>query len=111
MAERELIGGECRYWACIPSRTLLRRPEAKVGAERAEGVAGAALDRGHLRVLADTERQVLAGAWAVGPQASEWIHTAALAVREEIPIARLLDSVVQSRPTTRAGTAVSTVAK
>lgn len=51
--------------------------------------------RGHLGVLADTERQVLVGAWAVGSQASEWIHTAALAVREGIPIARLLDSVAQ----------------
>lgn len=51
--------------------------------------------RGHLGVLADIDRQVLVGAWAVGPQASEWIHTAALAVREEIPIARLLDSVAQ----------------
>ncbi len=53
--------------------------------------------RGHLGVLADIDRQVLVGAWAVGPQASEWIHTAALAVREEIAIARLLDSVAQFR--------------
>jgi pyruvate/2-oxoglutarate dehydrogenase complex dihydrolipoamide dehydrogenase (E3) component len=51
--------------------------------------------RGHLGVLADRERGVLLGAWAVGPQASEWIHTAALAVREEIPIDRLLDQVAQ----------------
>jgi pyruvate/2-oxoglutarate dehydrogenase complex dihydrolipoamide dehydrogenase (E3) component len=51
--------------------------------------------RGHLGVLADTDRRVLLGAWAVGPQASEWIHTAALAVREQIPLDRLLDSVAQ----------------
>jgi pyruvate/2-oxoglutarate dehydrogenase complex dihydrolipoamide dehydrogenase (E3) component len=51
--------------------------------------------RGHLGVLADRDRRVLLGAWAVGPQASEWIHTAALAVREEIPIERLLDQVAQ----------------
>jgi dihydrolipoamide dehydrogenase len=24
--ERELIGGECGYWACIPSKTLIRLP-------------------------------------------------------------------------------------
>ncbi|MEX2289148.1 MAG: NAD(P)/FAD-dependent oxidoreductase [Mycobacteriales bacterium] len=51
--------------------------------------------RGHLGVLADTDRRTLVGAWAVGPQASEWIHTAALAVREQIPIERLLDQVAQ----------------
>ncbi len=51
--------------------------------------------RGHLGVLADRDRRVLLGAWAIGPQASEWIHTAALAVREQIPIDRLLDQVAQ----------------
>ena len=51
--------------------------------------------RGHLGALADTDRQLLVGAWAVGPQASEWIHTAALAVREQIPLGRLLDQVAQ----------------
>jgi pyruvate/2-oxoglutarate dehydrogenase complex dihydrolipoamide dehydrogenase (E3) component len=28
IVERELIGGECSYWACIPSKTLLRPGEA-----------------------------------------------------------------------------------
>jgi pyruvate/2-oxoglutarate dehydrogenase complex dihydrolipoamide dehydrogenase (E3) component len=51
--------------------------------------------RGHLGLLADADRRVLIGAWAVGPQASEWIHTTALAVREHIPIERLLDQVAQ----------------
>jgi pyruvate/2-oxoglutarate dehydrogenase complex dihydrolipoamide dehydrogenase (E3) component len=51
--------------------------------------------RGYLGLLADADRRVLIGAWAVGPQASEWIHTPALAVREHIPIERLLDQVAQ----------------
>lgn len=51
--------------------------------------------RGHLGLLADADRRVVIGAWAVGPQASEWIHTAALAVRENIPIERLLDQIAQ----------------
>ncbi len=51
--------------------------------------------RGHLGVLADRQRRVLIGAWAVGPQVSEWIHTAALAVREQLPIERLRDQVAQ----------------
>jgi pyruvate/2-oxoglutarate dehydrogenase complex dihydrolipoamide dehydrogenase (E3) component len=28
VVERELLGGECSYWACIPSKTLLRPGEA-----------------------------------------------------------------------------------
>jgi pyruvate/2-oxoglutarate dehydrogenase complex dihydrolipoamide dehydrogenase (E3) component len=39
LAERELIGGECAYWACVPSKTLLRPPETRSEAERAAGVA------------------------------------------------------------------------
>lgn len=42
--ERELIGGECAYWACVPSKTVLRPPEARSGADRAAGVEGARLD-------------------------------------------------------------------
>jgi pyruvate/2-oxoglutarate dehydrogenase complex dihydrolipoamide dehydrogenase (E3) component len=38
VVERELIGGECAYWACIPSKTLLRPPETK--AEAARGPPG-----------------------------------------------------------------------
>jgi pyruvate/2-oxoglutarate dehydrogenase complex dihydrolipoamide dehydrogenase (E3) component len=32
VAERELVGGECSYWACIPSKSLLRPGEAAQGA-------------------------------------------------------------------------------
>jgi pyruvate/2-oxoglutarate dehydrogenase complex dihydrolipoamide dehydrogenase (E3) component len=39
VVERELIGGECSYWACIPSKTLIRPPEARSEAKRAAGVA------------------------------------------------------------------------
>jgi dihydrolipoamide dehydrogenase len=49
IVERELIGGECAYWACIPSKTLLRAPEAKAEAARAAGVATPALDWPELR--------------------------------------------------------------
>jgi pyruvate/2-oxoglutarate dehydrogenase complex dihydrolipoamide dehydrogenase (E3) component len=35
VVERELIGGECAYWACIPSKTLLRPAEAGGAVERA----------------------------------------------------------------------------
>jgi dihydrolipoamide dehydrogenase len=35
VVERELAGGECSYWACIPSKTLLRPGEAVHGAREA----------------------------------------------------------------------------
>jgi pyruvate/2-oxoglutarate dehydrogenase complex dihydrolipoamide dehydrogenase (E3) component len=37
VAERELVGGECSYWACIPSKTLLRPGEAIAEARDAPG--------------------------------------------------------------------------
>ena len=39
IAERELLGGECSYWGCIPSKTLLRPGEAVHGAREAAGEA------------------------------------------------------------------------
>jgi pyruvate/2-oxoglutarate dehydrogenase complex dihydrolipoamide dehydrogenase (E3) component len=39
VVERELVGGECSYWACIPSKTLLRPGEAVHGARQAAATA------------------------------------------------------------------------
>jgi pyruvate/2-oxoglutarate dehydrogenase complex dihydrolipoamide dehydrogenase (E3) component len=39
VVERELVGGECSYWACIPSKTLLRPGEAVAGAREAAATA------------------------------------------------------------------------
>jgi dihydrolipoamide dehydrogenase len=39
VVERELVGGECSFWACIPSKTLLRPGEAAHGALEASGRA------------------------------------------------------------------------
>lgn len=53
LIERELIGGECAYWACIPSKTLLRPPEARAEAGAAAGLAAPPLDWPRLRDYRD----------------------------------------------------------
>ncbi len=76
VVERELVGGECSYWACIPSKSLLRPGEAVQGARDAAATAEvdveAALawrdfmvsdysDAGQQRWLADQQITLLRG--------------------------------------------------
>jgi dihydrolipoamide dehydrogenase len=76
VVERERVGGECSYWACIPSKTLLRPGEAAHAANEAAAPAtidaAAALawrdfmvshysDAGQVRWLADHGIDLLRG--------------------------------------------------
>jgi pyruvate/2-oxoglutarate dehydrogenase complex dihydrolipoamide dehydrogenase (E3) component len=76
VVERELVGGECSYWACIPSKSLLRPGEAVHGAREAAASAQADVqaalawrdfmvsnysDAGQQRWLADRGIDVLRG--------------------------------------------------
>jgi pyruvate/2-oxoglutarate dehydrogenase complex dihydrolipoamide dehydrogenase (E3) component len=41
LVEKELVGGECSYWGCIPSKTLVRPGDVVAAARRAPGAAEA----------------------------------------------------------------------
>jgi len=41
LVERELVGGECSYWGCIPSKTLIRPGDVLAAARRVPGAAEA----------------------------------------------------------------------
>jgi pyruvate/2-oxoglutarate dehydrogenase complex dihydrolipoamide dehydrogenase (E3) component len=53
---------------------------------------------GFLKVIADPERGVLVGAVAVGPEAGEWLGQLTLAVRAQVPV-ELLRETIQPYPT------------
>lgn len=44
VVERELVGGECPYWGCMPSKTLLRSGETLSEADRARHLAASRVD-------------------------------------------------------------------
>jgi dihydrolipoamide dehydrogenase len=44
LVERELVGGECSYWGCMPSKTLIRPGEVLAAARRVPGAREAVTD-------------------------------------------------------------------
>jgi pyruvate/2-oxoglutarate dehydrogenase complex dihydrolipoamide dehydrogenase (E3) component len=53
---------------------------------------------GFIRVFADPRKRVLVGAVCVGPQAAEWLGQFTLAIRAEVPVETLVDTI-QPYPT------------
>lgn len=79
VVERELIGGECAYWACVPSKTLLRPTEAASAVDAVAGATGARLDWRAASDYRDTMIRHLDDA----KQAREYVDRGALVLRGE----------------------------
>jgi dihydrolipoamide dehydrogenase len=78
LVEHELVGGECSYWACMPSKALLRPPQAIRAAQRVQGAAQAVT--GELDVGAVLERRnSFTSNWSDQGQV-EWAIGAGIAV-------------------------------
>lgn len=78
IVERELLGGECSYWACMPSKALLRPGEVLNTARRTPGASAAVT--GEIDVAAALERRnALAANWDDSGQVA-WAEGAGLTV-------------------------------
>ncbi len=78
VVESELVGGECSYWACMPSKALLRPVVARADARRVPGLSAAV--RGPLDVEAVlAHRDAEASHWQDDGQVA-WLESVGAAV-------------------------------
>jgi pyruvate/2-oxoglutarate dehydrogenase complex dihydrolipoamide dehydrogenase (E3) component len=76
VVESELVGGECSYWACMPSKALLRPAQALRSAQRVAGASQAVT--GTLDVAAVlARRDSFASDWSDAGQVS-WLDSAGI---------------------------------
>ena len=61
--EADLVGGECAYWACIPSKMMIRAANALQEARRVEGMAGHVEVTPDWSQVAERVRTEAAGGW------------------------------------------------
>ena len=94
-------------YRAIPAAVFTDPQVASVGTTEGSGVVTASyrIEGGRLstyerprrpglvKLAADPERRVLVGAVAIGPEAGEWLQQATLAIRAEVPIDVLRDTI------------------
>jgi pyruvate/2-oxoglutarate dehydrogenase complex dihydrolipoamide dehydrogenase (E3) component len=113
VAAANIAGRDVRAdYRAIPAAVFTDPQVASVGRMDGQGVVAARFDitggrlstyerpkrPGFVKLAASAERRVLVGAIAVGPEAGEWLGQLTLAVRAEIPLDVLLDTI-QPYPT------------
>jgi dihydrolipoamide dehydrogenase len=74
LVERELVGGECSYWACMPSKALLRPSQAVAEARRVPGAGAAVTGTVDAAAVLRRRDQVTSG-WDDAGQV-EWLRSA-----------------------------------
>src|SRR5215471_14644806 len=73
LVEHELVGGECSYWGCIPSKTLIRPGDVLAAARRVPG-ADEAVTGSVDATAAFARRDYMVNNWTDASQV-EWLET------------------------------------
>jgi pyruvate/2-oxoglutarate dehydrogenase complex dihydrolipoamide dehydrogenase (E3) component len=112
VAAVNVAGGEARAdYRAIPAVTFTDPQIASVGTREGDGLVSTKRrlpsrattyerprPEGFLKLFADRERRVLVGAAAAGPEVGEWLQQLTLAIRAEVPIDVIRDTI-QPYPT------------
>ena len=76
IVESELVGGECSYWACMPSKALLRPAQALRAAKKVGGAAEAVTGELDVRAVFD-RRDSFTSNWSDDGQV-KWLDSAGI---------------------------------
>jgi pyruvate/2-oxoglutarate dehydrogenase complex dihydrolipoamide dehydrogenase (E3) component len=107
VAAVNVAGGEARAdYRAIPAVTFTDPQIASVGTREGDGIVSTRRrlpsrattyerprPEGFLKLYADSRRRVLVGATAVGPEAGEWLQQLTLAIRAEVSVDVLRDTI------------------
>lgn len=76
IVESELVGGECSYWACMPSKALLRSAQALRAAQHVAGASQAVTGKLDVRAVFD-RRDSFTSNWSDDGQV-KWLDSAGI---------------------------------